>query len=109
MKPTSISRRQLAVSLAAAGAAPALLAQQPAQPAPPPNPNTSVQQQGRRGPAPEVPPFEAPIEFTRQDVPAKIKPFPMTAVKLLPSPYADAAEWNRGYMQRLPSDRLLYN
>ncbi len=103
----SLSRRNL---LAAAGAAaPALLAQQPpAQPAGPPNPNTSAQQQ-RRGPAPEVPPFEAPIEFTRQDVPAKVKPFPMTAVKLLPSAYTEAAEWNRGYMQRLPSDRLLYN
>src|SRR5262249_34002338 len=107
-KPEGISRRQLATALAAAGAAtPALLAQQ--QPAAPPNPNTSVQQQQRRGPAPEVPPFEAPIEFTRRDVSSKVKPFPMTAVNPLPSPYTEAAEWNRGYMRRLPSDRLLYN
>jgi len=96
-----ISRRQLARVLAAGAAAPALLAQQPStQPAGP---------QQRRGPAPEVPPFEAPIQFTRKDVPAKVKPFPMTAVRLLPGAYTDAAEWNRGYMQRLPADRLLYN
>src|SRR5260370_34675672 len=105
----NISRRQLAGVLAAAGSAPALLAQQtPAQPAGPPNPNTSVQQQ-RRGPGPEVPPFEAPIQFTRKDVPAKLHPSPMRQVKLLPSPFTEAAEWNRGYMQRLPADRLLYN
>ena len=103
-----LTRRQLPGVLAAAGAAPELLAQQ-TPPAGPPNPNTSIQQQQRRGPAPEVPPFEAPIEFTRKDVPAKVKPFPMTAVKLLPSAYTEAAEWNRGYMQRLPADRLLYN
>jgi DUF1680 family protein len=33
----------------------------------------------------------------------------MTQVKLLPGLFADAAESNRGYMQRLPADRLLYN
>src|SRR5690349_6524119 len=104
-QPTKFTRRQL--TLAAASAAPLLAQQTP--PAGPPNPNTSVQQQQRRGPAPEVPPFEAPIQFTRKDVPAKVKPFPMTAVKLLPSAYTEAAEWNRGYMSRLPADRLLYN
>jgi DUF1680 family protein len=33
----------------------------------------------------------------------------MTQVKLLPGQFANAAEWNRGYMGRLPADRLLYN
>jgi DUF1680 family protein len=33
----------------------------------------------------------------------------MAQVKLLPSIYTEVAEWNRGYMQRLPADRLLYN
>src|SRR5260370_1587898 len=104
-KKTKIQgRRNCAVALAAT---PALLAQQPTPPpAGAPNPNTS---QPRRGPAPEVPPFEAPIQFTRQDVPAKVQPFPMTQVKLLPSIYTEVTEWNRGYMQRLPADRLLYN
>jgi DUF1680 family protein len=91
-------------TLGAVVAAPVLLAQQ--QPAPPPNPNTSAP---RRGPAPEVPPFQEPLTFIRQDVPAKVQPFPMTQVKLLPSAYTEAAEWNRGYMQRLTADRLLYN
>jgi len=103
-KAKNLSRRNFAVALTGA---PALLAQQPTQPpAAAPNPNTS---QRRPGPPPEIPPFEAPIQFTRLDVPAKVQPFPMTQVKLLPSIYTEVAEWNRGYMQRLPADRLLYN
>ncbi len=93
-----LTRRNFAAALAA----PALLAQQTPQPAPAPTPP-------RRGPAPEIPPFQAPIEFTRKDAPARVHPFPMTQVKLLPSEYTEAAEWNRDYMQRLPADRLLYN
>src|SRR5258708_6628237 len=104
-KKKTLARRNFAVALTAP---PALLPQQVPQPPPAgvPNPNTS---QPRRGPAPEVPPSEAPIQFTRQDVPGKIQPFPMTQVKLLPSIYTEVAEWNRGYMQRLPAGRLLYN
>jgi hypothetical protein len=90
-----LNRRGFAAVLASGAAAPALLAQQP-----PP---------WRPGPPPEVPPFQAPIEFTRKDVPARVYPFPMTQVKLLPGLFADAAEWNRGYMGRLPAGRLLYN
>jgi DUF1680 family protein len=104
----TISRRKLAGLITAAGAtAPALLAQQAttttqqAQPAP--------ARGGRRGPAPEVPPFEGKIEFTRKDVSPKTQPFPMTKVKLLPGIYTQAAEWNQGYMSRLAADRLLYN
>ena len=33
----------------------------------------------------------------------------MTQVRLLPSAFLDAAEWNRGYMNRLPADRLLHS
>jgi len=91
-----LNRRGFAATLAASGvAAPALLAQQPPT--------------RRPGPPPEVPPFQAPLEFTRKDVPARVRPFPMTQVKLLPGLFADAAEWNRGYIERLPADRLLYN
>jgi hypothetical protein len=56
-----------------------------------------------------VPPFQAPIEFARKDVPARVRVFPMTQVKLLPGFVADAAEWNRGYIGRLPAARLIYN
>src|SRR4051812_19137384 len=97
-----LSRRSFAGVVAAAP----LAAQQAA-----PNPNTSVQaqQQQRRGPAPEVPPFEGPIEFQRKDMPAKAEPFPMTQVRLLAGPFHEAQEWNRAYMARLSADRLLHN
>ena len=104
----SISRRQLAGALASVGAAtPTLFAQAAAQTTPAPGPAAS--QPPRRGPAPEVPPFEAPLQFRRQDVTPQVKPFPLTAVRLLPGAYLDAAEWNRAYMRRLPAGRLLYN
>ena len=55
-------------------------------------------------------PFDAPIDFKRKDVAAKVQPFPMTQVRLLPgSMFHDAQEWNRGYMSRLAADRLLFN
>jgi uncharacterized protein len=89
-----LNRRGFAAVLAASGVAAA------APPQPPPR---------RSGPPPEVPPFQAPIEFTRKDVPARVRAFPMTQLKLLPGLFADAAEWNRGYISRLPAGRLLYN
>ena len=94
-----LSRRRFGVVLAASGAGvPALLAQTPPQ-------------QPRRPGPPEIPPpFQAPIEFARKDVPPRVRPFPMTQVRLLPgSMFHDAQEWNRGYMSRLPAGRLLYN
>jgi DUF1680 family protein len=98
-KNGALSRR----SFAAAFAASPLLAQQITPvPAPPAN-------EQRHGTTPEVAPFQATIEFTRRDVPAKAQPFPMTQVRLLPGPFQEAMEWNRGYMQRLPADRLLHN
>lgn len=87
---------------ATAAAAP-LMAQQPAGA---PNPNTSEQ---RRGTIQETPPFHAPLEFTRKDVPLRVSPFPMTQVRILGGVYADALEWNRGYMNRLDADRLVHN
>src|ERR1035437_9987917 len=116
-KSPNVSRRNFAAWIAGAGAvAPVVLAQQnptiqnPAQ-TQAPNPNTSIQRQGGRGQQPPPPePFAAPIEFKRSFVAAKARPFPMTQVRLLPgSMFHDAQEWNRGYMSRLPADRLLYN
>jgi hypothetical protein len=104
-----LSRRHFAATLAAApvAVAPVLAQQQPTQPpATAPNPNTSAP---RRGPAPEIPPFQEPLSFTRVDVRPKVRPFPMTQVRLLAGPFQDAADWNRGYMSRLPVDRLVRN
>src|SRR5689334_21497285 len=105
MKPT---RRNFAALLGASAAVPAALAQQQT-PAQAPNPNTSIQQgRGQQPPPPD--PFAEPIQFTRKYAPVKARPFPMTHVRLVPGTmFHDAQEWNRGYMSRLPADRLLYN
>ncbi len=97
MMSNVISRRGFGAALAGTAAA----AQTPA-----PAPSNPPQRPGTR---PEVPPFEGPIEFTRKNVPARVEPFPMTQVRLLPGPCRDAQEWNRAYMYRLPADRLLHN
>jgi DUF1680 family protein len=109
-----LSRRHFATTLAASPIALAQapipqVQQPPAQqvvPAGAPNPNTSAR---RAGPPPEIPPFQEPLTFSRSDVKPKVRPFPMTAVRLLDGPFRDAQEWNRGYMSRLPVDRLVRN
>lgn len=58
---------------------------------------------------PEVAPFEGTLTFTRADVAPKVKPFPMTQVRLLASPFQDVADANRAYMDRLGEDRLVHN
>src|SRR5579871_3235789 len=93
-----LSRRHFAATIAAA---PIAAAQQP--PTPPVTPEQ------RRGTPPEVPPFQEIIEFSRNDVAPKVKPFAMTQVRLLPGSLHDAQEWNRAYMSRLPADRLVRN
>lgn len=42
-------------------------------------------------------------------VPPKVRPFPMTQVRLTAGPFRDAQELNRGFLQRLPVERLLHN
>jgi DUF1680 family protein len=103
-KSMRLNRRSFTALLAgSAVAAPAVLAQQnPPQPAPAAPPP-------RNGPRPEIPPFQAPIEFKRRETTPKVEPFPMAQVRLLPSVFTEAQEWNRAYMTRLPADRLLYN
>src|SRR3984957_6326978 len=111
-----LSRRNFGALLAATTATPAVLAQQAqpqtANPGNAPNPNTAVQQeqQMRRPQRPaDIQPFDLPVEFSRADVPLKVEPFPMKQVKVTGGLYQAAAEWNRGYMNRLSADRLLYN
>src|SRR6201996_1258869 len=112
LNPKNLNRRHFASVVSGAALATSLQAQQPApppqaQPTPgAPNPNTSQQ---RRGTMEEVPPFGETISFTRSDVKPKVEPFAMTDVKILGGPYAQAAEWNGGYMRRLDADRLVRN
>ncbi len=63
----------------------------------------------RGGTAPEIPPFEPPLAFTRAGVEPKLLAFPMTQVRLLPGIFTQARDWNLGYMQRLGADRLVRN
>jgi len=102
---TSITRRGFGAVLTASGIAAA------EQQTTAPTPNTAVQQQQqrRREPRPEVEPFAGPIEFSRQDEPARVEPFPMAQVRVTGGLAKDAQQWNRGYMGRLGADRLLYN
>ncbi len=105
--PKGVSRRSFGAALAASGAS-LLIAQQN----PPATPAAAQPATQRRGTMPEIPPFndpERPIEFKRSDVPLKVRPFPLHRVRLLAGPYHDAQEWNRGYMARLPVDRLAHN
>ncbi len=107
-----LSRRKFGAVIAATTAVPAVLAQQQtANPGNAPNPNTTVQQQqaARRGPRPDVLPFDGPIEFRREDVALHVQPFSMQQVRVTGGIYKDAQDWNRGYMSRLAADRLLYN
>ena len=113
-KTNSVSRRSFAAVLAGAGAAAPLLAQQATTPPTPPTaPAAGLPTQGaspqRPDRPPEIPPFQDPIEFSRHDVAPKVMPFAMAQVRLLAGPFYDAQEWNRGYMSRLPADRLTRN
>ena len=99
MTDRSLSRRGFAAALAVGSASTTLLAQDTS--APPPG--------ERRGPRPIVEPFAETIAFTRAEVLAKVHPFAMTEVRLLPGPCLTAREANFGYLRRLPVDRLVHN
>ncbi|HME11167.1 MAG TPA: beta-L-arabinofuranosidase domain-containing protein [Bryobacteraceae bacterium] len=90
------TRRGFAAALAAA---PALLGQEEA-------PATNEE---RDGTVPATPPFQGPLAFTLNKVNPRVEPFPMTQVRLLAGPFQEVAEWNRGYLDRLPADRLVHN
>jgi DUF1680 family protein len=44
-----------------------------------------------------------------EDVPFRVSPFPLEAVRLKTSPFMDAVNANLGYLHRLEPDRLLHN
>ncbi len=93
-------RRSFVSTLALGAGAGLVRAEQQAPPAP---------GNFQRPMAPDTPPFEGQLEFSWKRGSPKAEPFPMHQVRLLPnSVYHDSQEWNRGYMARLASDRLLY-
>jgi len=99
-----MTRRTFGAALALTSGRPLLQAQQTTPPVPPAPGNF------RRPMASDTPAFEGSLEFRRRAVARKAESVPMAQVKLLPgSVFHDAQEWNRGYMSRLPADRLLYN
>ena len=106
-KASALTRRRFGVLAAAGAAATALVGQEVQQPNFSPTPLAPGSFQ--RPLVPDTPAFDGPLEFTRREVAPRVQPFPMSQVRLLPNNvYFDSQEWNRGYMARLPADRILY-
>lgn len=57
----------------------------------------------------EPEPFAAPLDFSRREFEPRMSPFALADVQLDPGPLVDAREWNRGFLLRIPNDRLLRN
>ena len=57
----------------------------------------------------EPEPFAEALVFTRREFNAPLRPFALADVQLDAGPLADAREWNRGFLLRIPNDRLLRN
>ena len=53
-------------------------------------------------------PFAKPITFQRHDMAPKLKPFPLSAVRLGEGPFRDAQRANAAYLKRLSVDSLLH-
>ena len=115
----TVSRREFAKNVAIApvglAAASSLLGIAEAEP-----PSQAAPAPAKRAPNPEVAadriffvdesePFAAPIEFDRNPMQPAVREFALSDVTLESGPLAQAREWNRGYLMRLPNDRLLHN
>ena len=98
--PTLLTRRGFTGAVAALGALASPVAAQQL---------TAPEAAHRHGTTPETPPFQGALAFTRKNVPLKVRPFALGQVRLLPGPLRDAQEWNRAYVRRLSTDRLLHN
>ena len=53
-------------------------------------------------------PFSQPLAFTRNELKLTPQPFGLRDVTLEEGPLAQARDWNRSYLMRLPNDRLLH-
>jgi DUF1680 family protein len=63
----------------------------------------------RHPPIHDTEPFAEPLTFLRVEMQPRVRPFALGEVTLEPGPLKNAHDWNRGYMMRLPNDRLLHN
>ena len=61
-----------------------------------------------QGTLPPHPPFDWQIDFSRSDAGAKVQPFPMTNVRLLPGVFQQAQQANRRFLTEQTPDRLLH-
>lgn len=114
-----VTRREFAKSAAIAplglAAASSLLGQvgaAPQSPAVPPIPKRAPNPEdaaNRVFSLPEPGPFDAPLQFVRNEMPPELKPFSLGDVMMDSGPLQQARDWNRGYIMRLPNNRLLHN
>lgn len=63
----------------------------------------------RHPPIHEPEPFASDLVFQRRQLALKLQAFALHEIQLDAGPLQQARDWNRGYMMRLPNDRLLYN
>jgi len=120
MKNRNVSRRSFAKGLAftpigltatsaAFGQAPTVAqTPTPASEAVKKKPKTDAEY-NRHPPIHETEPFAEPLTFARHEVTPRVRPFALDQVVLDAGPLQQARDWNRGYMLRLGSDRLLHN
>ncbi len=102
--PVALAAGNSLLGIAHSQAAPAQAANPPAQKAP-----KTDAQYNRHPPVIEPEPFAAPLVFARNEIKPKLQPFALREVTLEAGPLLQAREWNRGYIMRLPNDRLLHN
>ena len=114
----TLSRRSFAKGLATVpvvwSAASSVLANAegvaPQAPTPPPaKPRKSEADYNRHAPVVDPDPFAEPLQFTRNETAPKLEFFPLGDVTLEAGPLQQARDSNRGYIMRLPNDRLLHN
>lgn len=63
----------------------------------------------RHLPISEPEPFADKLLFERKELKPVVQQFTLRQVQLEPGPLKEARDWNRRYMMRVPSDRLLHN
>lgn len=97
-----------AASSSLAQAAGAAQAAQPATPAQA-QARRADMQADRRFIVNEPEPFAQPLSFSRREYQPRVRPFALADVQLDDGPLADVREWNRGFLLRIPNDRLLRN
>jgi len=121
MKPIPFTRRAFAKGLAltplglASGSPVFAQSHAPAQPAlqttpqPPKRVPKTAAEYNRHPPIHETEPFAEPLTFSFRRMTSRLSPFALSEVTLTVGPLQQARDWNRGYMLRLPNDRLLHN